>query len=68
MCSSVTNFEKWLRHQIKEQGWTIAKLAKVSGVHRNTIYNYLDHRCEPTYFNVLLIVRALGYDLEAIKK
>jgi lambda repressor-like predicted transcriptional regulator len=68
MYSNLTDFEKWLSHEIKAQGINVRKLAKISGVHYNTIRNYLAHRCEPSFFNVLLIVKALGYEVEAVKR
>lgn len=68
MCSNMNNFGKWLSHQIKEQKITVTKLSKVSGVHPNTIRNYLAKRCEPSLYNVLLLVEALGYELEAVKR
>ncbi len=67
-CSNLINFEKWLSHQIKEQDITVTKLAKISGVHPNTIRNYLARRCEPTFYNVVLLVKALGFELEAVKR
>lgn len=68
MCSNLDDFEKWLRAKLDEQGMTVTKLSKLSGVHPNTIRNYLAHRCEPTFYNVLLLVKALGYEVEAIKR
>ena len=68
MCSSIVNFEKWLSKQLKEQKLTVTKLSKISGVHPNTIRNYLALRCEPTFYNVLCLTRALGYDVMAVKK
>lgn len=68
MCSDLINFEKWLRHQLNEQKITVAKLSKISGVHPNTIRNYLARRCEPTFYNVLCLTRALGYDVMAVKR
>lgn len=68
MYSNLTDFAEWLRQTMSEQGINVTKLSKISGVHPNTIRNYLAHRCEPTHYNVLLLVDALGYALEAVKK
>lgn len=68
MYSNLINFEQWLSREIELQEITITKLAKISGVHPNTIHNYLAHRCEPSFYNVLCIVRALGYDVGAIPR
>ena len=66
--SNLINFEKWLSREIKAQEITILKLAKISGVHPNTIHNYLSGRSEPSFYNVLCIVRALGYEVGAIPR
>ena len=68
MYSNLINFAEWLSIEIEKQHLTVTKLSKSSGVHPNTIRNYLAHRCEPTYYNVLLLVNALGYYLEAVKR
>jgi len=68
MYSNLDDFEKWLRHQMNEKSITVTKLSKISGVHPNTIRNYLAHRCEPTHYNVVLLVNALGYTVEAVLK
>lgn len=68
MCSNLNNFAEWLRSEMTAKHFNAAKLAKKSGVHPNTIRNYLAHRCEPTYYNVLLLVDALGYTLEVVPK
>ena len=63
----IDKFSYWLRNQIITRNFTITRLAKLSGVHPNTIRNYLAERCEPTFYNVTLLVNALGYDVGAIK-
>lgn len=68
MYSNIDNFAEWLGRQIKERNITVTKLSKISGVHPNTIRNYLAHRCEPTFYNVVLLVKALGYELEAVQR
>lgn len=68
MFSNPGIFEKWLRNEIKAQGLSVSKLGKLSGVHPNTIRNYLAHRCEPTLYNAWLLVQALGYSLGAVPK
>lgn len=67
MCSNLLNFEEWLRAEMKAQEIKASKLGQISGVHPNTIRNYLAGRCEPTMYNVLLLVRALGYELGVFK-
>ena len=67
MSFDMNNFAKWLSGELKERHWPVAKLSKVSGVHPNTIRNYLANRCEPSFYNVVMLVRALGYRLEVVK-
>lgn len=71
MYSNITNFGKfsdWLKKELKMQDLTPTKLAKISGVHPNTIHNYLAERCEPTWFNAECLINALGYDLAVIPR
>lgn len=68
MFSSVDMFEQWLEQEMKRQGIKVPKLSKRSGVHPNTIYNYLARRCDPTWYNACLLVNALGYNLEVVPK
>lgn len=68
MYSNVDNFAWWLKRQLEDRNITTVRLSKLSGVHPNTIRNYLSGRCEPTFYNVRCIVNALGYRLEAVKK
>jgi lambda repressor-like predicted transcriptional regulator len=67
MYSNIVNFEQWLELQLKARNMKVTQLSKLCGVHPNTIRNYLARRCEPSYFNVVLIVNALGYKLEAVE-
>lgn len=60
-------FVPWLEDQLREKHISVVKLAKMSGVHFNTIHNYLHHRCEPTLYNARCIAEALGYDLGVMK-
>lgn len=68
MYSNIDDFGNWLSHELREQKITVSKLAKISGVHPNTIRNYLAHRCEPTLYNTTLIIEALGYCLRVVKR
>jgi hypothetical protein len=71
MCSNfekLDNFSYWLGHQLDMRRMTVVKLSKISGVHANTIHNYLAGRCEPTFFNAKCLVEALGYDLGVTRK
>ena len=68
MYSNLTDFAEWLRKEIDSRHLNVTRLAKMSGVHPNTIRNYLAYRCEPSYYNVLLLVKALGYELGAIPR
>jgi DNA-binding phage protein len=65
---TIGKFSDWLRGQLDAKNMSTARIAKLSGVHPNTIRNYLAERCEPTLFNVICIVSALGYDLGVIRK
>lgn len=68
MFSNLDIFENWLSAELKAQGLSVSKLSKISGVHPNTIHNYLSRRCEPTFYNAWLLVNALGYSLGVIPK
>ena len=68
MCFNIDNFESWLSNEIRERNITVTRLSKISGVHPNTIRNYLAGRCEPTLFNVQCVVNALGYDVGVIPR
>ena len=59
MYSNLLNFEEWLRAEMKAQEIKAQKLGQMSGVHPNTIRNYLAGRCEPTMYNVLLLPEAI---------
>ena len=61
------DFPEWLRTQLTDKNMKVARLSKLSGVHPNTIRNYLAGRCEPSYYNVILLVKALGYELGVVK-
>lgn len=67
MFSKLEDFTPWLEAQLEEKNLTVTKLAQISGVHTNTIHNYLYRRCEPTLYNARCIIEALGYDLGVIK-
>lgn len=64
----ISSFAIWLGKELDTRHLNVAKLSKMSGVHKNTIYNYLYGRCEPTMFNAICLVNALGYDLGVISK
>ena len=68
MYFNLADFRGWLREQLAEKQLTVTELANMSRVHPNTIRNYLAGRCDPSYYNVRLIVQALGYELGAIPR
>ena len=68
MCFNLNIFDTWLRQEIERQGITVAKLSKKSGVHPNTVRNYLANRCDPSLCNILCIANALGYEVMVVKK
>lgn len=71
MCSKVQKiykFSEWLKFELDSRHLSTTKLAQLSGVHPNTIRNYLAERCEPTLFNVQCVVNALGYDVGVIPR
>lgn len=70
MCSSAEKlgkFSHWLKCKLETRHMTVSRLSQMSGVHPNTIRNYLAGRCEPTMYNVDCIVRALGYELGVMR-
>ena len=62
-CSNLDDFTAWMISQMDAQGITVSQLSELSGVHPNTIRNYLRHTCGPTLYNVSCIAKALGYRL-----
>lgn len=64
----IYKFSEWLKSELDFRQMSVAELSRISGVHRNTINNYLQERCEPSLYNVQCIVRALGYDLGVISR
>jgi len=71
MCSNVQkiyNFSEWLKSELDSNHLTVARLAKRSGVHQNTVRNYLAGRCEPTLFSAQCVANALGYDVVVIPR
>ena len=64
----VERFSIWLAEQIKSQELNVTKLSRLSGVHSNTIRNYLAERCEPTLYNINCLLKALGYTFGAIPR
>ena len=67
MYSDLIDFDLWLIRRLEERNMKISTLAKLSGVHPNTIRNYVHNKCAPTLYNVLCIAQVLGYTVEAIK-
>jgi DNA-binding phage protein len=63
----IDNFSEWLREHLDTRKMSVVRLSQLSGVHANTIRNYLSNRCEPTFYNVTLLVKALGYEVGAVK-
>lgn len=61
-------FSWWLKLQLEQRKLTVVKLGQMSGVHPNTIHNYLTGRSEPSLYNADSIIRALGYELAVISK
>ena len=71
MCSNaqrIYKFSEWLKSELDSKHLTVVKLSQISGVHENTIHNYLSGRCEPTLFNAQCVVNALGYDVGVIPR
>ena len=68
MFFNLDNFNDWLRKSMLDRNISVKHLSKTSGVHPNTIRNYLACRCEPSYYNVVLLVNALGYEMVAVPK
>lgn len=71
MCSNVqkiSKFSEWLRYELDNRHLSITRLSQLSGVHPNTIRNYLAGRCEPTMFSAECLINALGYDLVVIPR
>jgi transcriptional regulator with XRE-family HTH domain len=53
----------------KESGFTRTQLSKASGISPSTIENYEKEKIEqPSIYKVEILLRAMGYDLDAIKQ
>lgn len=71
MCSKAQKlykFSEWLKFELDSRNLAVARLAQISGVHPNTIRNYLAERCEPTLFNVRCLADALDYELAVVPR
>lgn len=47
-----------------EKGLTIKYLSEKTGIHRNTIRNYIRNDVEPSFFNICCIAQVLDLSLE----
>ena len=53
----------------KESGLTRTQLSKASGIAPSTIENYeMEKIGQPSIYKVEILLRAMGYDLDAIKQ
>lgn len=58
------DWPSYLRRMTKRPGWTVAKLARESGVHRATIFGWLKGDGGVTVDSVRRVAAALGDDVE----
>ena len=57
-------FTKNLRQKIEESGYTYAQIAEKTGIHRNTLSQYVCRTKMPRAANLAKIARFLGYPIE----
>lgn len=57
-------FTKNLRQKIEESGYTYTQIAAKTGIHRNTLSQYVCHTQTPPAANLAKIARVLGYPIE----
>lgn len=57
-------FTKNLRQKIEESGYTYTYLAEKTGIHRNTLSQYVCRTQTPPAANLAKIARVLGYPIE----
>lgn len=56
------NWAAYLRRMTKRPGWSVAKLARESGIHRGTIFKWIGGELGVTVDSVLRVASALGDD------
>lgn len=57
-------FAKNLRQKIEESGYTYAQIAEKTGIHRNTLSQYICRTRTPRAVNLAKIARVLGHPIE----
>lgn len=57
-------FTKNLRQKIEESGYTYTQIAAKTGIHRNTLSQYVCRTQTPPAANLAKIARVLGYPIE----
>lgn len=57
-------FAKNLRQKIEESGYTYTQIAAKTGIHRNTLSQYVCRTLMPPAANLAKIARFLGYPIE----
>jgi transcriptional regulator with XRE-family HTH domain len=60
------SFAKMLRKELKERGWSIYRLAELSGIPPSTIKGWLYNAREPGMVNAQKVAKALGMTVEAL--
>lgn len=58
------NWASYLRRMTKQPGWSVARLARESGIHRATIFKWISGEPGATVDSVRRIAQALGDDPE----
>lgn len=56
-------FVSVLMSKLEEKGWSICKLARMSGVYERTLYSYTSYKNIPSAINAVKIAYAFGCDV-----
>ena len=57
-----------IQTKLNELGVNTTWLAKETGIHKTTLYNYKNHGVEPTFSKVCKIADALGISLDDLRE
>lgn len=60
----------WMKIQclLDEQGMSVYRLSKLTGIPLNTLYSYKNQGAEPSFNNMVRIANALGVSLDTFKE
>ncbi len=58
---NIYNSKEVLRTLLEKKHMTVVELARNTGMHENTIYNWTAKNAQPNWFNMLTALEGIGY-------